>query len=151
MKKLLSISMVFVTMVFFSNLPFASASPDCSKYIKMGGYCTDYVKSKVKPKNAPSGDAKTWPNNVSKKDVKKGDAAIFKSVGSYGHVAYVEKVNLDKKKNPTSVDISEMNWGGKPPMMLSDYALRVSCGVTDKFGVVSKRTVSINDVSGFWR
>lgn len=112
---------------------------DCACWIKAGGYCTAYIK--LKTGKSQSGDANKWKSNIKSSDVKKGDVAIFKSKT---HVAYVESVNKDKKGKPTSVKVSEYNYG---PKWVDE-----SCLVTDKFGIVSTRTVDISSVDGgFWR
>lgn len=108
---------------------------DCDCWIKEGGYCTAYIK--LKTRKSQSGDANKWKSNIKSSDVKKGDVAIFKSIT---HVAYVENVSKDKK----TVTVSEYNYGPK----WTDK----KCLVTDKFGVVSTRTVNISSVDGgFWR
>ncbi|MBF0231796.1 MAG: hypothetical protein HQK65_01985 [Desulfamplus sp.] len=112
---------------------------DCSCWIKCGGYCTSYIK--LKTGKQQSGNANQWTSNIKSSDVKKGCVAIFKSKC---HVAYVEEVIKDKKGKPESVKISEYNYG---PNWVDK-----NCIVTDKYGIVTTRTVKINTVDGgFWK
>lgn len=98
---------------------------ECASYYGQG-YCTDYVNSRISPRQ--SGDAKRWPSNMPAEAVAPGDVVIFRSDN---HVAYVEEVTRrDSNGRPTEIRISEMNWGrglrpGTPP----------SCVVTSKFGI----------------
>jgi surface antigen len=110
---------------------------DCKQFYGKG-YCTDYIKERTGKQQ--SGDAKDWKSNIKKDDVKKGDVAIF-DFGKWGHVAYVEKVNHNKKGKPESVDISEKNWGSP----LDD------CARGPEFGKkTNRKDVSLSRVSRFW-
>lgn len=112
---------------------------DCRQFFGKG-YCVDYIHQRYR--NAPSGNASTWPSTVKDKySVQKGDVAIFRSAASgVGHVALVENVNHNRK----TIDVSEMNWGvGK-----IDACSRVD-GAFNK--VSYRRNIPISSVSGFWR
>jgi surface antigen len=89
------------------------------------GYCTYYVSQR---RNVTwSGNAVTWLSNARAQGVLTGDtpqagAIMVTSEGGYtGHVAYIESVDGD------NINITEMNYHG--------------------WGVVSQRTISINDHS----
>lgn len=113
--------------------PVLAADPCSGFYGK--GYCTDYVNSRISPRQ--SGDGGSWPANMPREAVQRGDVAILRN---WNHVAYVEEVTKrDSAGNATEVRISEMNWGqglkaGTPP----------SCVITSKFGVRSERTIKVS-------
>lgn len=114
---------------------------NCQKYFGKG-YCTDYVKQRLGRK--PSGDARSWTPNINPKDVRPGDAVIFSSPAPYGHVAVVEKVIYERNTaTPYQIEITEWNWSGT-------YVDR-PCAVTSMFGKVTRRTVRVNTVKGYWR
>ena len=114
-------------------------SDDCSKYYGKG-YCVDYIQQRVGRR--PRGDAAKWPANIKNDDVRAGDVAIFRSMGGgYGHVAYVERVNLDRNRRPTSINVTEMNARG--PLD--------KCARGPEFGKATPGNYSISKVSGFWR
>jgi surface antigen len=121
--------------------PRPTPKPDpCAQYYGKG-YCVDYIMQRFGHK--PSGNASTWPANVSdKSNVRVGDVAIFRSAANgVGHVAVVENIHL-KNGTPDSIDVSEMNYGSGLD----------NCSRTNKFGVKTTRNnVAITSVSGFWR
>ena len=102
------------------------------------GWCTNFVASKRK---VPwSGNAKDWMNNAAswgsyqfftgnKRPVP--GAIMVLSVGTYGHVAFVESVSSN------SFVISEMNWGSDPN----------NDGITVNYGIPTSRTLTIGSVS----
>lgn len=115
----------------------------CAKYYGRG-YCTDYIQERVGRK--PSGDAGTWPGNAAISSIRVGDAAIF-SIGSAGHVAYVEGVIADKATGkPKQIQISEKNWG----QVLSGQENQ-QCVITTNFGKKGNRVVPITSVARVWR
>jgi len=124
----------------FSTLPKGSAVvDDCAKYYGKG-YCVDYIQQKVGRR--PRGDAATWPANINNNDVRRGDVAIFRSMGGgHGHVAYVESVNLDRNRRPTSINVTEMNAHG--PLD--------KCARGPDFGRVTNGSYNFSKASGFWR
>ena len=118
-------------------IPKSAMSADCRAWFGKG-YCTDYVKQKTG--RSQRGDAKAWKGNTKRHEVKAGDVAIF-DFGKWGHVAYIEKVAKDKREKPTSLTVSEMNWGSP----LDD------CAKSPMFGKVGRRTVSLDKVDRIWR
>jgi hypothetical protein len=113
--------------------PVLAADP-CREFYG-NGYCTDYVNSRISPRQ--SGDGGSWPANMPREAVQRGDVAILRE---WNHVAYVEEVTKrDSAGNPTEVRISEMNWGrGLRPGTPS------TCAVTSKFGIRSERTLKVS-------
>lgn len=132
MKSLAALSLIIIMFTATSGF----GADVCAKYYGKG-YCVDYIKLKAGKKQ--SGNAENWYSNISKSKVKAGDVAIF----SYGHVAYVDSVNKDKKKNVVSVNISEWNYGSK-------YTDKY-CRVTNMYGKKGKRTLALSSVTRFWR
>lgn len=117
------------------------AAQDCSKYMGKG-YCVDYIKERLGSR--PRGNAGTWNGNINPRDVRPGDAAIFSSPRPWGHVAIVERVIYEHNTaTPYQIEISEWNWG---PKMVD-----AGCAVTNKFGQLTRRTVRVNTVKGYWR
>jgi len=113
----------------------AFAADPCAKYYGKG-YCTDYVNTKISPKQ--SGDASRWPSNISSSEVRAGDVAIFRSIN---HVAYVDSVaTKDSKGRALTLNISEWNYGSTA----KKTALEKSCIVTDKFGIKTTRKIAVS-------
>lgn len=114
--------------------PALVAADPCSGYYGKG-YCTDYVNSRISPRQR--GDGGSWPANMPASAAQRGDVAILRK---WNHVAYVEEVTKrDAAGNATEVRISEMNWGqGLKPG--SDP----SCLVTSKFGIKSERVIKVS-------
>ena len=138
--RIFGITLLFAGVLFVGDLH----ASNCSKYFGKG-YCVDYIEKKAGHKQ--SGNASQWSGkkvSEMKNDNKKGDVAIFpEAAGGYGHVAYIEKVNKDKKGNVDSIEVSEWNYG--PKMVDKD------CAVTNKFGEKTTRTVKIETVGRIWR
>jgi len=137
------------------------ADSTCDDWVKKDGYCVDYVKSKIATFPVPKdvAEIKLLDNKVNK-DVSEGDVAIF-DLGTYWHVAYVEKVHVDQLGNATAIDVSEMNFGDR--MSLDDYSKKwrpksrsewkraISCGVTKKYGQTGRRTnIALSSVQQIW-
>lgn len=137
------------------------ADGTCDDWVDKGGYCVDYVKSKMPTFPVPKDVAAiTLLNNKASKDVAQGDVAIF-DLGKYWHVAFIEKVHVDQRGNATAIDVSEMNFGGR--LSLNDYKKKwrsknrsewkraISCGVTKKYGQTGKRTrIALSSVDQIW-
>lgn len=137
------------------------AGVDCGDWIKRRGYCVDYVKTRVPAFPVPQSAGEVAAlNNREIPDISEGDVAIFR-YSNYWHVAYVEKVHLDKEGKSTAIDISEMNFGRK--LSSSDYKKiwgeksdaewkrAVSCGVTHKYGRKgSRKKVDLDTVRQVW-
>jgi len=115
----------------------AIAAHPCAKY-QGKGYCTDYIALKTGARER--GNANGSQGKITKREVEAGDVAVF-DFGRWGHVAYVESVNLDDKERKVSVKISEWNWGSGLD----------KCAVSSMFGKLSTRTVLIRNVDHFWR
>ena len=138
MKKYIVVILFVMSSILFSSIGLSVYAQDCRQYYGKG-YCTDYIKEKTGKQQ--SGDAKNWKGGGKKDDVKKGDVAIF-DFGSWGHVAYVEKVNKNKKGKPESVDISEKNWA--TPLD--------ACAKGPNFGRKTTRNcVALSKIDRFWR
>lgn len=137
------------------------AGCNCDDWVKRGGYCVDYVKSKIPTFPIPHNVAEiTAIKNKELPEVAEGDVAIF-DLGNYWHVAYVEKVHLDQQGKATSIDTSEMNFGRQmsfreytdkwSPKNVSEWKRALCCGVTDKYGTASvQKNVELNTVKQIW-
>jgi hypothetical protein len=137
------------------------ADCNCNDWINRGGYCVDYVKTKVPTFPSPKSVAEiTVLKNKETSKVEEGDVAIF-DLGKYWHVAYVEKVHMDSHGSATAVDISEMNFGGQISFdeyktqwhtkSESEWKRALCCGVTKKYDQLSMRqNISINSVEQIW-
>lgn len=133
----------------------------CDDWVNRGGYCVDYVKSRVATFPVPKNEAEiTLLNNREDRHVAQGDVAIF-DLGNYWHVALIEKVHLDRNGNPTAIDVSEMNFGARLTQddyrkkwgkkSRSEWQRAVSCGVTKKYGQAGRRTkVDLSTVQQIW-
>jgi len=158
------IVMKYLFYVFFILLLFAAegfADCNCDDWVNRHGYCVDYVKSRVPSFPVPSSYSEIA--ELKNRDVRKiaaGDVAIF-FTGNFWHVAYVEKVRLDRDGNPAAIDISEMNFGGQP--RYSEYAARwkvrnreewlraVNCGITRNYARIDlRRRVPLRQVRQVW-
>jgi hypothetical protein len=138
---------MFLTLTTACENSFADCT--CEDWVNRGGYCVDYVKSRIPTFPAPKSVAEiTVLKNRETSQVKEGDVAIF-DLGKYWHVAYVEKVHLDHKGTATAIDVSEMNFGEQ--LTFEEYKNRwntgsesewkraVCCGVTKNFEQRSMR------------
>lgn len=137
------------------------AGCNCDDWVNRDGYCVDYVKTRIPTFPIPNSVAEiTVLKNKEIPDVAEGDVAIF-DLGTYWHVAYVEKVRLDQQGKPTAVDVSEMNFGGNlsfneykgkwGPKKKSAWKRALCCGVTDKYSETSMRkNVALDTVTQIW-
>lgn len=138
-----------------------NAGCNCDDWVLRGGYCVNYVKSRIPtfpiPKN--TSEIAALKNKETAK-VTVGDVAMF-NFGNYWHVAYVEKVHMDKHGNSTAIDVSEMNFGRQ--ISINEYKNRwgtkdenewkraLCCGVTDKYDQTSMRTnIALNNINQIW-
>ena len=125
------------------------AGCSCDNWVNRGGYCVNYIKSKIPAFPIPVDIASIKElKNKEIKDIARGDVAIF-DLGRYWHVAYVENVHLDQHGHATAIDVSEMNFGG--PLSFEDYKAKwagvaksdwnqaACCGVTKNFGEIQLR------------
>lgn len=134
MKRALTVIVGIAVLALASD---AAAQDVCTKYYGKG-YCTDYVEQRVGKRQR--GDAGKWSCNVAMVDVRVGDVAVFKG---NNHVAVVEQVDWTTRR----VRVSEWNFGR---VDRSDPE-KVSCTITDKFGVRTERTIKIASASCYWR
>jgi hypothetical protein len=126
-----------------------------------GGYCVDYVKTRIPTFPVPKTDAEIAAlKNRETSQVEEGDVAIF-DLGNYWHAAYVEKVHLDRQGTATAIDVSEMNFGGQ--MSFQEYRNKwdqknerewkraICCGVTKKYDQTSRRkNIALDSVEQIW-
>lgn len=106
------------------------------------GYCTDYVNRRLGINQ--SGDARFWPSNIQRIDVRPNDVAIFRAIN---HVAvveeiveYGERVPYARNRWPARLRISEQNYGqGLRP------GTPRSCMVTSRFGQTTYRTGTFDE------
>jgi hypothetical protein len=137
------------------------AACNCDDWMNRGGYCVDYVKTKIPTFPIPKTDTEIAAlKNREIAKVEEGDVAIF-DLGRYWHVAYVEKVHLDSQGTATAIDVSEMNFGGQLSFQEyrstwnqkneSEWKRALCCGVTKKYDQTSRRKkIAINSVDQIW-
>jgi hypothetical protein len=137
------------------------AGCNCDDWMNRGGYCVDYVKTRIPTFPIPKSDSEIAAlKNKEVSKVEEGDFAIF-DLGRYWHVAYVEKVHTDSYGNAASIDISEKNFGGQLTFngykdrwhknSESEWKRARCCGVTDKYDQRSMRkNISISTVEQIW-
>jgi len=159
----MKIGFVIVTAIVITGLlnTRCYAGCNCDDWMNKRGYCVDYIKTKIPTFPIPQNIAEISAlKNKDIPEIKEGDVAIF-DLRNYWHVAYVEKVHLDQQGNATSIDVSEMNFGGR--MSFDEYKTKwkrknrgdwkraVCCGVTDKYDLTSSRkNVALNTVKQIW-
>lgn len=158
MKLILAITILSLLTVLKVN---CFADCNCDDWVRKGGYCVNYVKSRIPIFPIPEDVAAiTVLKNKEVKDVSRGDVAIF-DLGSYWHVAYVEKVHVDQQGNATAVDVSEMNFGDQ--ISFADFKKRwrlsaesewkraICCGVTTMYDRSSTRqNLELNSINQIW-
>lgn len=154
------------TILFAALLSCASATVcladcSCSDWISKKGYCVDYVKSRIPSFPLPKSHAEAAAlRNSEVSAVEDGDVAIFR-IGSYWHVAYVERVRRDAGGVPLAVDVSEMNFGGDLSLdefrrtwgdaRPGEWKRALCCGVTDGYNRVSTRSnVPVDSIEQIW-
>lgn len=137
------------------------AGCNCDDWMDKGGYCVDYVKTKIPAFPVPQNTTEIEAlKNKDISDVKEGDVAIF-FLSNYWHVAYVEKVHLDQQGNASAIDVSEMNFGDQ--MSFDEFRKKwgqkgrnewkraLCCGVTENYDQTSSRkNVALNTVEQIW-
>ncbi len=139
----------------------SGAGCNCEDWIGKGGYCVDYIKSRIPAFPVPySIQAIKILKNEEVDDIRKGDVTLF-TVSNYWHTAYVEKVHFDRQGNPFAIDVSEMNYGEQPSYdeFISRWGLvperewqrALCCGITKNFGLVdSRKGIPLSDVHQVW-
>ena len=126
-----------------------------------GGYCVDYVKTKIPSFPIPKSDAEIVAlKNKGIPDVTEGDVAIFDLV-NFWHAAYVEKVHLDQQGRATAIDVSEMNfgrqisfneynkrWGPKIRVNGKEPSVAVSRRIYDRASV--RKNIALDSIKQIW-
>lgn len=124
----------------FTLLEFNKESQNCSKYLGRG-YCTDWVYKRLGVRQR--GNANQWQGNIPINKGRAGDVGV-QLIGSFGHVFVIEGPSY---KPYTAIlngyVISEMNFGSK--------MVNAGCGVTNLFGIQTKRIIPLNQVARIWR
>lgn len=98
--------------------------------------CVNYVQWRIwqiTGRMERHGHAKSWPINLGKSP-RVNSVAVMRSVGDYGHVAWVEEIGSGSRAG--MVRVSEYNW---PPKG------------TNTWYVYNERWVSISSFSGFYK
>jgi hypothetical protein len=137
------------------------AGCNCDDWMNRGGYCVDYVKTKIPTFPIPKTDAEISAlNNKGIPEVSEGDIAIF-DLGNYWHAAYVEKVHLDQHGRATAIDVSEMNFGGQlsydeykkrwNPGNEGEWKRALCCGVTNRYDLTGlRKDIALSSVKQIW-
>jgi hypothetical protein len=137
------------------------AGCNCDDWMVRGGYCVDYVKTKIPTFPIPKTDAEIAAlKNKGIPEVNEGDVAIF-DLGNYWHAAYVEKVHLDQHGRATAIDVSEMNFGGQlsfdeyknrwSPKNQGEWKRALCCGVTKEYNRTSlRKDIALTSVEQIW-
>jgi len=156
--------MVFrLCLVALLSLPATESHADCSceDWIDKGGYCVDYIKSRIPAFPVPySIQAIKSLHNEEVHDIRKGDVALF-TVSNYWHTAFVEKVHFDRWGNPLAIDVTEMNYGEPPTyeeftarwgrVSPQEWQRALCCGVTKDYGRSEARAgIPIGSVYQVW-
>lgn len=153
---------VVVLTILFSSIPMScyAISCNCDDWMEKGGYCVDYIKSRIPSFPIPYKDDMVTLKNADVADVTEGDVAIF-TVSNYWHVAYVEKVHRNNVGDATAIDVSEMNFGGdlsfpefkamSKSKSVAEWYRASCCGITDKYHeVTTRKGININTVKQIW-
>jgi hypothetical protein len=158
MKRFVEMALILLITVASTN---CFAACNCDDWVKRGGYCVDYIKARIPIFPIPQNVAAIRTlKNRDVKDVEKGDVAIF-NLGTFWHVAYVEKVHLDRHGNATAVDVSEMNFGGTMSIedlkkqwgmnTESEWKRAVCCGVTRTYDrITSRENIELGSIQQIW-
>jgi len=160
MKRILVIIIAIVISGMAHTSSYA-ASCSCDDWMEKGGYCADYVKSRIPAFQIPNNkDEIEDLKNKDIPDVAEGDVAIF-TISNYWHVAYVEKVHRDQEGDASAIDVSEMNFGDQlsfaefknkwKSKSETEWQRAICCGITDNYGQTSSRKkVALNMVRQIW-
>ena len=153
---------VIVTIIIITGThSYSYAGCNCDDWMKMGGYCVDYIKTKIPTFPIPQNTTEIAAlKNKDIPEVAEGDVAMF-NISNYWHVAYVEKVNLNQQGDATSIDVSEMNFGGQlsfsefknkwNPKSRSEWKRALCCGVTNNYDQTgSRNNVLLDTVKQIW-
>ncbi len=137
------------------------ASCDCDGWVDKGGYCTNYIKSRIPNFPLPeSHEEAAALVNKGTEAVQEGDVAVF-HYRNYWHFAYVEKVHHNTHGLATAIDVSEMNYGGKVSFDEfketwgsndpDEWKEALCCGITENYEETSSRkNVPLKTVKQIW-
>lgn len=151
--------LTFLFLMFFS-IPISHAACNCEDWMDRGGYCVDYVKSRIPSFPIPMRDDMPSLKNAEVAEISEGDVAVF-TIKSYWHVAYVERVHRNAQGEPISIDVSEMNFGDEPTFRefrskwklanREEWNRALCCGITDNYDeITTRRNVDIETVRQIW-
>jgi hypothetical protein len=158
MKRLASI--VLIVLISGAHSISYAASCNCLDWMGKGGYCVDYIKTRIPAFPIPMRDDMVELKNTSISNITEGDVAIF-TVKNYWHVAYVENVRRNQKGEATAIDVSEMNSGDE--MSFAEFKAKWKsnsqaewnrascCGVTDSYDQITvRKNIALRTVKQIW-
>ena len=137
------------------------AGCNCDDWMKKGGYCVDYVKTKIPTFPIPQNTTEIASlKNKDIHEVSEGEVALF-NFSNHWHVAYVEKVHMDQHGNTAAIDVSEMNFGDQLSFnefknkwkhkSRGEWKRAICCGVTDNYNQTdTRKNVALNTVKQIW-
>jgi hypothetical protein len=140
-----------------ANMPLGTAVPApsiayggdvCQPYYGKG-YCTDHIQNKIGRRPHVGSGPSSWPSTRDFNAIRPGIAVIFGNVAPpFGHVSFLENIEYDQQGRPAWLNISEMNYARG----YKEAPHARECAVTNGFGEINYRRVSINDrnITGFW-
>jgi len=158
---MIRIQVIAITVVLFCMYSSCYAGCNCEDWAEKGGYCVDYVKSKIPIFPIPQNTNEIIDlKNKDIAEVTEGDVAIFK-LSNYWHVAYVEEVQRNQNGDAIAIDIEEMNFGDQMSFAEfkskwkskseSEWKRALCCGITDNYDQASSRNnVALNTVKQIW-
>ena len=137
-----------------------AVSCNCDDWMGKGGYCVDYIKTRIPTFPIPYKDDMAGLKNTGIYDVTEGDVAIF-TIKNYWHVAYVETVYRNQRGDATTIDVSEMNFGDK--LSFAEFKAKwksnsqaelnraFCCGITDNYDQITlRKNIALNTVKQIW-
>jgi len=137
-----------------------AANCNCNDWMEKGGYCVDYIKTRIPTFPIPNRDEMVGLKNTGIYDVTEGDVAVFFNK-NYWHVAFVEKVYRDQRGKATAINVSEMNFGDA--LSLPEFKAKwksnspaelnrsFCCGITDNYDQITLRDkITLNTVKQIW-
>lgn len=153
---------IAITALIFAGMNVPSfAACDCDGWVDKGGYCTNYIKSRIPTFPLPENHAEAAALvNRETAAVQEGDVAIF-HYRNYWHFAYVEKVHRTSHGLATAIDVSEMNFGGNLSFDefretwgsndQDEWKEALCCGITDNYEETSyRRNIPLKTVKQIW-
>jgi hypothetical protein len=134
---------------------------NCDDWMGKGGYCVDYIKSRIQTFPSPQNkEEMIILKNTGIANITEGDVAVF-TIKNYWHVAYVENVHRNQRGEATTIDVSEMNFGDElsfgefksiwKSKSQAEWNRALCCGITDNYDQVSfRKNVDLNTVKQIW-